>query len=459
MIRPRPTPLPTSREEALEELIYQGTMAPRRRKSDRAAAGTPESKEEARTSSVSLTALLRMIRIIVWEWEKNLGWRDQHSLKASRLCRMVGFQAGLPKRALVNIKLAAMLHEVGMPAGQHLTAMSVAETAGYGARAQGALDQLGDLLHAVTLPRSVKEILTSQFEQPGGQGTPGRVAGTSLSQEATILSVVDSYLDLMDNPATPGGKCDTRKEALRRLRGAGERQRLCPLTVELLHQVVSPAAIHARLRGELATVLLVDPAREAHLGLVGALRSEQAEVRAVIDPARAARVALAEEVDLVICELDLKPLDGLEMIRRLRSHPRTRDLPVLLVVQGINDLQMDEARNLGVVDVMFKPYSTEECLAQILPIIISRRASQRGLRRVAGSMSEIELTDVLHTLVERKKTGQLSIRLGRTEGLIRLEDGKVVEATFGDMDGEDAFNEMLALAEGDFLVEPPSSGE
>lgn len=446
-----PANTPT-RQEALEELITMGTVSPRRRSSDKS--------QPARTrpagSKVGLGALMRLTRVLVWEWERRMGWRDQHSLLTARLCRKVGAQAGLPGHALTSLKLAALLHEVGQPGSHHLTALNVPLESSYREMAFQSLDKLRDLLETVQLPVSVKRVLLGQFEQPCGEGVPGTLRDNMLTQEATILSVVDSYLDLMDNPGTPGGACTSKDQALAKLRAAGERRRLCPLTVELLHQVVSPTAIRARLLGELSTVLLVDPERNAHLGLVGALRSEQAEVRAVIDPARAARVALTEAVDLVICELDLKPLDGLELIRRLRSDPRTKDLPVLLVVKSINDVQMDEARNLGVVDVLFKPYSTEECLSQILPVIAQRHSRNRDLRRVSGSLNELALTELLRTLINQGKSGQLRVTLGRSEGIIRLDQGKVVEASFADLEGEDAFHEMLALTEGDFAVDPIS---
>ena len=445
--------LASTRKEALEELISVGTVSPRRREADKSPAA-PRAKRAG--SGVSLSTLVRLTRVLVWEWEKHIGWRDEHSLLVARMCRKVGAQAGLPGHAVTSLKLAALLHELGQPSKYHLTALTVAENRSYKDLARQSLEQLSDLLTAVRLPLSIKRVLQNQFEQPCGQGVPGFSSGNQLSQEATILSVVDSYFDLLDNPGTPGGRCATKTEALARLRAAGERQRLCPLTVELLHQVVSPSAIRDRLLGEISTVLLVDPARDAHLGLVGALRSERAEVRAVIDPARAARVALTEAVDLVICELDLKPLDGLELIRRLRSDPRTQDLPVLLVVKSINDVQMDEARNLGVVDVMFKPYSTEECLAQILPVIAKRHSQHRELRRVSGALSELPLTELLRALIAGDKSGRLRVRLGRTDGFIRLDQGKVVEAVFGEYEGEDAFNEMLALTEGDFAVDPIS---
>jgi len=267
---------------------------------------------------------------------------------------------------------------------------------------------------------------------------------------------VDAYLDLMDNPDTSSGQCQDKDEALARLRAAGERQVLCPLTVELLHQVISASALRERILSELSTVLLVDPERSAHLGLVGALRHEKAEVRAVIDPARAVRVALRESVDLVICELDLKPLDGLELLRRLRADERTRELPVLLAVNSVGEEQLAEARELGILDVLFKPYSLEELLEQILPMLAVRRADSNDLRRVSGSLREIPLIDLVRDLTANNKSGRLSLRLARQQGELRLQEGRVVEASWAGLSGEEAFNEMLGLSEGDFALDPLS---
>jgi len=441
------------RDRALEELISVGTVTPIV-PVEELAAHTQRAALPA--TRLGLSTLMGLTRALVWQWEKELGWRDEHSLRAARLCRKVGRQAGLPGHALNALRLAALLHELGQPTSRHITALSLQGDEALQDRARRALRMLADLLESTRVPARVGELLEAQFEQPRGGGVPGLASGDDIPQESNILAVVDAYLDLMDNPDTSSGQCQDKDEALARLRAAGERQVLCPLTVELLHQVISASALRERILSELSTVLLVDPERSAHLGLVGALRHEKAEVRAVIDPARAVRVALRESVDLVICELDLKPLDGLELLRRLRADERTRELPVLLAVNSVGEEQLAEARELGILDVLFKPYSLEELLEQILPMLAVRRADSNDLRRVSGSLREIPLIDLVRDLTANNKSGRLSLRLARQQGELRLQEGRVVEASWAGLSGEEAFNEMLGLSEGDFALDPLS---
>jgi CheY-like chemotaxis protein/DNA-binding XRE family transcriptional regulator len=58
---------------------------------------------------------------------------------------------------------------------------------------------------------------------------------------------------------------------------------------------------------------------------------------------------------LILLELDLPGMDGLEVLRRLKAHPRTRPIPVVVVTSPGHAGKLEECRRLGAADYLTKP--------------------------------------------------------------------------------------------------------
>jgi hypothetical protein len=87
--------------------------------------------------------------------------------------------------------------------------------------------------------------------------------------------------------------------------------------------------------------------------------------------------------------------------------------------------------------------------------IIDREATRAGAKRgVSGSLSEMSLPDMVQVLWHGRKTGALKIRSQSGSGEIHFVNGNVYNALFGNLRGEEAFYAMLALAQGDFVLDP-----
>lgn len=117
-------------------------------------------------------------------------------------------------------------------------------------------------------------------------------------------------------------------------------------------------------------VLVVDDEPAIVDLLAAALRFEGWEVRTALTGTDAVREASAEAPDVVVLDLMLPDLDGLEVMRRLRvRHPR---LPVLLLTA--RDAVEDRVAGLtaGGDDYVVKPFSLEEVAARLTALV--RRA-------------------------------------------------------------------------------------
>ncbi|GBC85822.1 hypothetical protein HRbin11_02280 [bacterium HR11] len=71
-----------------------------------------------------------------------------------------------------------------------------------------------------------------------------------------------------------------------------------------------------------------------------------------------------------------------------------------------------------------------------------------------GSLKDIQLPDIVQLVSTAGKTGMFLLRRGTTEGRIYLQEGQIVHAEVGDLQGEDAVYEMAIWNEGEFLFQP-----
>ncbi len=80
------------------------------------------------------------------------------------------------------------------------------------------------------------------------------------------------------------------------------------------------------------TVLIADDDEDMRLYLKGCLHGlGAARVIETADGENALRVARAEALDLVVTDLRMPQLDGIELCVGLKARVRTRDVPVLLI--------------------------------------------------------------------------------------------------------------------------------
>ena len=69
--------------------------------------------------------------------------------------------------------------------------------------------------------------------------------------------------------------------------------------------------------------------------------------------------------ELILCDLMMPRMDGMALLRKLRSDPATREIP-FMILTGKNSLDdYNEAMQLGVKDFLYKPFDIKELLARV----------------------------------------------------------------------------------------------
>jgi DNA-binding response OmpR family regulator len=83
------------------------------------------------------------------------------------------------------------------------------------------------------------------------------------------------------------------------------------------------------------------------------------------DGQEAAEVAAAERPDLIVLDVVMPRMTGLEACRALRQREETRDVPILLVTTRGEEDNVEAGYESGCTDYLTKPINPPELLAKV----------------------------------------------------------------------------------------------
>jgi CheY-like chemotaxis protein len=93
------------------------------------------------------------------------------------------------------------------------------------------------------------------------------------------------------------------------------------------------------------------------------------KVEFVEDGSEALRSLAKGHPDLVVLDINMPVLDGLETLRRLRSNASTKHLPVVVFSTGREEKAVAISKDLGALDYIQKPFHFNEFTAAVGRII------------------------------------------------------------------------------------------
>lgn len=74
-------------------------------------------------------------------------------------------------------------------------------------------------------------------------------------------------------------------------------------------------------------------------------------------------------VDVVITDLNMPQMDGLELVKAIREDERYKDIPIIMVSTESGDVDKDAAKKLGASSYIVKPVPQERLLYEIEKLI------------------------------------------------------------------------------------------
>ena len=96
----------------------------------------------------------------------------------------------------------------------------------------------------------------------------------------------------------------------------------------------------------------------------------------------------AEKVpDLVLLDIMLPDMDGLEIVKKLRSRPDTVRVPIILVTAKTTELDKVKGLDIGADDYLTKPFGVMELISRVKALLRRSRALQDDKQMVLGDIT------------------------------------------------------------------------
>jgi DNA-binding response OmpR family regulator len=188
-------------------------------------------------------------------------------------------------------------------------------------------------------------------------------------------------------------------------------------------------------------ILLIEDDADIALSLQHNLEREGGfDVTVSADGEQGFREALRQPPDLVLLDLNLPGMDGLEVCRLLRLNRDTAAVPILMLTARVGEAETVAGLDRGADDYVTKPFSTKEVLARVRALLRRQRGPEEEdvlregpltisppERRVTVDGREITLT---------RKEFDLLLDLIRNRGRVLTRE-KLLERVWGyDYPGE-----------------------
>lgn len=166
------------------------------------------------------------------------------------------------------------------------------------------------------------------------------------------------------------------------------------------------------------------------------LQREGYDARIVASGSEALARIEREAPALVLLDIMLPDLDGLEVCRRIKREDSTRDIPIIMVTAKGEESDIVVGLELGAEDYITKPFSPRVLIARVKTVLRRRDPEHTGLLVLAGG--ELTIDPARHTVRCRGEELELTLTqyrllqfLAMRPGFVRTRD-QIVSAVRGE---------------------------
>ncbi len=322
-----------------------------------------------RVPSIPFTDHVAMVRALVNALDAQRDNLVSHSSDVADWVRRLCERLEVPQEHTTSYVIAALLHDLGKDGAHHVTLLNVERSEACRAEAEATLDVPRRFFASVPLTSDTKSALRAMYERFDGLGIPMGKSGQHIHKGARILSVCDSYVDLVSRRNNPAGKKLEPPIAISYLK-MHARTLFDPAVLEALRAEVGkefPAVLT-----DAPFVLLVDPDQASTSQLEVQLIEHGFEVRTVRDTQSAVNeLQHGATIAAVVSEVDLDSRDaGLRLRQRAASEPWGRNVPLWVLHTRRNESEIGQlAFDLEVDDLIPKPGRPDAIASKIKQLV------------------------------------------------------------------------------------------
>lgn len=193
-------------------------------------------------------------------------------------------------------------------------------------------------------------------------------------------------------------------------------------------------------------VLIVDDEEDLTWSIAKHLKkdSNKYELFTVNSGKEALEILSQVPVDLVLSDIRMPEISGMDLLLEIREkYPSTK--VIIMTAYGSSEIQ-NEANERGCFKYIEKPFEMQDLRNLVLDGVQDKKGFE-------GRVSDFQISDLIQMTCLGRLTNALYIEKDRHKGAIYIEDGNIIHCEMDDMEGENAFYEIMSWEGGSFSVE------
>ncbi|HEX2937627.1 MAG TPA: response regulator transcription factor [Ruminiclostridium sp.] len=112
--------------------------------------------------------------------------------------------------------------------------------------------------------------------------------------------------------------------------------------------------------------------------------------------------------DIILLDIMLPGMDGLEALRRIKSNPESTSIPVLMLSAKGAETDRVAGLDLGADDYIVKPFGVLELMARVRAAL--RRTNSKSEKKTVYEYNELKLDTESHEVTHRNKPVELTLK-------------------------------------------------
>ena len=187
--------------------------------------------------------------------------------------------------------------------------------------------------------------------------------------------------------------------------------------------------------------------------VVGFLEDEGYALSYNTNPKKALQRIFDEDFDLILLDISMPEINGLDLCKRLKTDVKTREIPILFLSAFSDTKTITDAFSSGAVDYITKPFNGLELIARVNTHIELRRYIKE-LQVKQEKLAQIVATDTLTGLANRirflsilkKETAQItSVNSHLTLIYIKIDNMQKINALYNHKIGDTIIVKMAKI--------------
>jgi len=217
-------------------------------------------------------------------------------------------------------------------------------------------------------------------------------------------------------------------------------------------------------------ILIVDDSSTSRMLLENILRhsgysdllqaSTAAEALELLRSCAGVEEAGERPVDLVLMDLNMPGMDGIEASRVIKSDPDLRDVPIIMVTVSDDSESLERAFEVGAIDFISKPVSKVELRARVRSVLKlkqemdQRKQREKQLEEITRKLEALSNLDGLTEVPNRRRFDETFPKEWRR----CLRENKPLSILMIDIDFFKAYNDTYGHLQGDTCLKRVAHG-